>query len=60
MTATHTDPTREPARMARNYFVATALYVVVFVAAVLLVVRYMPSNEGEPAPITTPQHLASK
>lgn len=56
MSASHSDP----AKMVRTYFVATSLYVVAFVIAVMLVVRYMPSDDGEPAPITTPQHLASK
>jgi len=60
MATAHVDPTTEPARMVRKYFVATTVYVVAFVIAVMLVVEYMPSNDGAPAPITTPQHLASK
>ncbi len=50
----------EPEQLARKFFVLTGLGVCAFVTVVILVVRYMPSNDG-PAPVPlTPevQHLA--
>lgn len=52
----------EPQQLARKFFILTGLGVCAFVTAVLLVVRYMPSNDGLmpiPEPAQVHQHLAT-
>lgn len=58
----HHTAANEPEQIARKLFVLTGLGVVTFVTVVMLVVRYMPSNEG-PIPVTPvpdTQHLAAR
>lgn len=60
---THTDVAvhSEPEKLARKIFVATLIGALAFITTVLLVVRYMPSNEGPiEAPVLIPATLATR
>lgn len=60
MATEHNAASNEPEQLARKFFVLTGLGVCAFVTVVMLVVRYMPSNDGGDPVMPAPdaQHLA--
>lgn len=58
----HTAAANEPEQLARKFFVLTGLGVCTFVTVVILVVLFMPSNDGPVPVVPTPdtQHLAAR